>query len=389
MLEPKWTVDAAAEVLYSSLTRPRSLMPGNVQLTLLDPLDPTLRQADLVHDRRLMDRTGLSFKFTLLFLSDDLHRSQVAVAECFPPRLASHVQFQMRLDDAFELREDVTVEQIHRLLFGEFTPGYHSYRQGDRLLIRKSQGLIVLHPCNDLSRNSRLTQVSLMDILYRLPERSPRGSSSNFYSRLAMASTICSGLIELYRSGLFPLDFNSGSLMTLYPSSPHATPIQRCDTGAETLFVDVATQNKDISNPSRSIFDLVYWLCNQPVMTAGSRLSFTLHRLGIVLFEIGRGKSTDDVFGKWAHGNGYLVQEFKPHDHMVDKIHAEINRIQFGEPYRDVVRYCLTGTLYETIKEDVSAGFHELVMERLNRLVTTAMKGMERDISNVVAGRRI
>ncbi len=80
------------------------------------------------------------------------------------------------------------------------------------------------------------------------------------------------------------------------------------------------------------------------------RLATLFHRLGIVLFELGRGLQHRDIF----HGVEPTEAE----------VLAEIEQIQFGRVYRDLVKVCLTGSLYASSEINIDSQFNRVVVEK-------------------------
>jgi len=74
------------------------------------------------------------------------------------------------------------------------------------------------------------------------------------------------------------------------------------------------------------------------------------HRLGIVLFELGRGVQHREIFKKGEQSESEVL--------------AEIEKIQFGRPYRDLVKVCLTGSLYATSAINIDRHFDRAVVEK-------------------------
>jgi hypothetical protein len=68
------------------------------------------------------------------------------------------------------------------------------------------------------------------------------------------------------------------------------------------------------------------------------------HQLGIVLFELGRGKHYQEFWGK---GKGKEVSGASSNSWGLTKgaVLEEVDKIPFGRPYRDLVKHCLAGSL--------------------------------------------
>ncbi|KAF2731513.1 hypothetical protein EJ04DRAFT_579067 [Polyplosphaeria fusca] len=106
-----------------------------------------------------------------------------------------------------------------------------------------------------------------------------------------------------------------------------------------------------------------------PVSFLGARdqrLATLFYRLGIVLFELGRGVDYRSVVGRGEEFAGLRPEDVD----MLRKsrVMEEIEKIPFGRSYADLVKVCLTGRLYATSLMDVDRRFNEAVVERLRRL---------------------
>ncbi|CAI6338534.1 unnamed protein product [Periconia digitata] len=97
------------------------------------------------------------------------------------------------------------------------------------------------------------------------------------------------------------------------------------------------------------------------------RLATLFHRLGIVLFELGRGMDYRTI----AAMSNEEYAGLKPEDIEMlrkSKVIQEIEKIPFGRSYADLVKFCLTGRLYATSLIDFDRRFNEAVVEKLGRL---------------------
>jgi len=354
------TVERAAETLYLSLTKFPNLLPDNVQLALMNTRDSCTKVRRLVADDKLFAISpGESYKFPLLLPGDPLSRSQIVVAECLPTRLSRETYRQIKLDEAYSLPEIATLDIIFQLLRVGPREDYQDYVRGQRMLITSEEGLLILHPCHRFAQGMHnISQVSLSQVLSRLPKR----DLSSYRNRLAMASTICSNVIELYESGLLPFDLSSDTIHAFEPSFSRA---HFSHDEAETLFVPVTDTNKDraaVQLPSP--FDAIHRQYEQALISNEARVSLLFHRLGIVLFELGRGRSAKHFFAAAFFAPQTYTQDGK----TATAVFGEIDKICFGRSYRDVVKLCLTGSLYVNVVTDVSGGFNRLVVEKLKHL---------------------
>jgi len=352
-------VERAAETLYLSLTQFPNQFPDNVQLALINNRDSCTQTSRLISDDRFLARSpGESYKFPLLLPGDPLSKSQIVVAEFLPTRLTIKTHRHIRLDEAYSLPETATLDDIFQLLRAGPNKDYRGYLRGQRMLITQEEGLIVLHPCQRFSQGIDVSRISLSQVLSRLP----MGSLSSYRNRLMMASTICRNVIELYESGLFPFDLSSETLHAFEPSFSRA---HFGDSKAETLFVPVTDTNKNgAAVQAPSPFDAIHRQYEQALISNEARVSLLFHRLGIVLFELGRGRSAHSIFAA-----GYFTPHaYRQHGTTATMVFGEIDKICFGRPYREVVKLCLTGTLYVSVVTDVSGGFNRLVVEKLKYL---------------------
>lgn len=164
------------------------------------------------------------------------------------------------------------------------------------------------------------------------------------WKRLQLASIIAVSVLHLYETGwisehLETNDFHFfGSPDSQYHErtriSPYISSLEAKINGDTTPF-DCLKRNVVSSDVLGS---------------RDTRLATLFHRLGIVLFELGRGVQHHVVF-----------QDREPTD---SEVLGEIEKIQFGRQYRDLVKVCLTGSLYATSEMNIDAQFNRVVIDK-------------------------
>lgn len=99
-------------------------------------------------------------------------------------------------------------------------------------------------------------------------------------------------------------------------------------------------------------FDCLRWtqVSSNVLGLHGERLATMFHRLGNVLFELGRGEHYRNVFRCGAHDERVVLQE--------------IEKIQFGRLYRDLVKVFLTGNLHAASEINIDTQFSYVVIEK-------------------------
>lgn len=166
------------------------------------------------------------------------------------------------------------------------------------------------------------------------------------WKRLQLACIIAISVLHLYETGwiseqLETNDFHFfGSAESQYHEINNIAP-----------YVSSITSRTDLSIKF-SPFDCLKknQLPDSLLGTRDVRLATLFHRLGIVLFELGRGLQYTDVFDEGMPTKSEVL--------------SQIEEIPFGRPYRDLVKTCLTGSLYAASVVNIDTHFNHEVIEK-------------------------
>ncbi|KAF2802211.1 uncharacterized protein BDZ99DRAFT_468995 [Mytilinidion resinicola] len=168
------------------------------------------------------------------------------------------------------------------------------------------------------------------------------------WKRLQLACIIAISVLHLYETGWISEQFAANDFHFFgAANSQYAEP-----NGISPYVSALAPQTDLTATP----FDCLKknQLPQSLLRARDVRLATLFHRLGIVLFELGRGAQYREIF----------TDELPTEGEVLD----EIEKIPFGRPYRDLVKVCLTGSLYATSVVNIDSHFNRVVIEQLTRL---------------------
>jgi hypothetical protein len=328
------SIRAAAKALYAAL----NTIPSGHALDLKlekERADSTYFE-NVVGPLEYFDHSNKSFKFPLLVSSNQNGEEPfLLVAEAmYSSAITTPL---LSLDKETSLAE--IVDSFKNRTTGGKLPA-------TTLLFRSKQTTIVIHGISRVPTSTQaLREASLKCTFAELLQAEAGVNPLVAHSkRLQLACIIAISVLHLYETGwiseqLETNDFHFfGAPNTQYHELNKIAP-----------YVSALASK---ANPIASPFECLRR--NQiPPSLLGSRderLATLFHRLGIVLFELGRGLQYSDIF-----------QASSPSE---SDVLAEIERIQFGRPYRDVVKVCLTGSLYATSAINIDSQFDRAVIEK-------------------------
>ncbi|KAF8245646.1 hypothetical protein K440DRAFT_662695 [Wilcoxina mikolae CBS 423.85] len=183
--------------------------------------------------------------------------------------------------------------------------------------------------------------------------------------RLQLACTICISVLHLYETGWISDKLKSEDihfydpLPAIFDEQTAISPfISRTEQEVLGTLVD-----------EMSPFD-----CLRRSMPPGTllashdeRLATLFHRVGIILFELGRGEGYEDILLRKGKGKGKEVVTYSLNQDKVVVL-EEIEKIPFGKQYRDLVKLCLTGCVYHNSQIGMDSQFHQSVIQTLLQL---------------------
>ena len=185
------------------------------------------------------------------------------------------------------------------------------------------------------------------------------------WKRLQLACTIATSVLHLRATGWMPRHLESDAFHFFGP------PQHQLDEKSGTsLFISPSTQSviQKLETPfdclRRTTFTQT--LFSQPEEEA----STLIHQLGILLFELGRG-------GRYST---FFSNEFPTTVPSIDSLSnvqisskllwekslvlAEIEKIEFGRSYRELVTSCLSGSLYYDVATDVETHLDRKIVQK-------------------------
>ncbi|KAK4996891.1 hypothetical protein LTR66_003595 [Elasticomyces elasticus] len=407
------TVQAAAEALHTSLVNIPSQLTYRMELgmardrTLPDSCQRLLSRYDI------LTPTEESFKFPLLISEitepgmDNRTGPLLLVAEVFDARLSARKKARLGIDRAHILSERSSFENVmerfrssqrprelpprtdpyvpyqphvyqqtpylapgipeHPLQYGPY--GYDHMQPRlvlpppPSLLLLSQDATVVIHSAA-LAPHLALTPRVLPDIV----RAQPAHSLLTFQRRLKVACTVAMSVLHLHSSRWVPAALSSSDVCSYDPSG-------LAEDGLDDTRLFISKPQDHNARPAATPFDCLCQQTSQELITDRARVALMFHRLGIVLFELGRGKQYNEIFERPRHGRGRGHGMGGPD---AERVHREINKICFGRPYRDLVRICLSGSLYADTVDEVTREFNTLVVERL--------RSLERHMSAIIQG---
>jgi len=337
------SIRAAAKELYTAL---RNIPSGHdLDFKLEKERADSGYFEQVVGPLEYLDHTNKSFKFPLLI-------SSIKGGEEPFLLLAEAIYSSSMVTPVPPLDKEISFSEIVQSLRD---PTQANTRTGTSLLFRSQQTTIVIHGIKGAAASSPTVHETFLrctfaDLLHAEKETNvdPLLAHSK---RLQLACIIAISVLHLYETGwitehLETNDFHFfGSPDSQYHELTRISPyissvsLPEKETGRE--------KERGLSTP----FDCLR-RTHLPASLLGSRderLATLFHRLGIVLFELGRGVQYSEVF-KGEEGEGDVLRE--------------IEKIQFGRPYRDLVKVCLTGSLYASSVVNIDSCFDKVVVEK-------------------------
>jgi hypothetical protein len=287
-----------------------------------------------------------SFKFPLL-VSNNRGASKPILL------LAETIYSSTSMETLPPLDKTTSFGEIVKCLEGPPSDGQDSLRS---LLFRSQHTTIVIHGISGSSTASSTMQEALLRCTFAelLQAETAVTPLVALWKRLQLACIIAISVLHLYETGwisehLETSDFHffgspdsqyqEWNRIAPYISAPGSKNTDGTITNGTTPF-DCLRRTQVPSNLLGS---------------RDERLATLFHKLGIVLFELGRGVQHRDVFKYKTPSEGAVL--------------AEIEKIQFGRMYRDLVKVCLTGSLYAASEINVDSQFNRVVVEKYAALL--------------------
>jgi hypothetical protein len=330
------SIRAAAKALYTALSNIPSGHDLDFKLEKERADSEYFEQ--VVGPLEYLDHSNRSFKFPLLISSTkEGDEPFLLLAEAiYPSAMVTPVS---------PLDKETSLAEIVKCLRD---PKHSHLNSATSLLFRSQQTTIVIHGIKGATASSPTVQAAFLRCSFAELLRAEAGVDPlvAHSKRLQLACIIAISVLHLYETGwisehLETNDFHFfGSADSQYHELTRISP-----------YVSA------VSLPSKATGTTTPFDClkrtHLPASLLGSRderLATLFHRLGIVLFELGRGIQHREIFE---------VEE--PSE---SQVLAEIEKIQFGRPYRDLVKVCLTGSLYATSVINIDTRFDRAVVEK-------------------------
>lgn len=200
------------------------------------------------------------------------------------------------------------------------------------------------HPISDRQISSAVYgnhRVSLEEIMSKSPIDT---TFESVLRRVQMALTICMSVFDLYHSGTVSPDL---SIAHIY-SYNHI--LFSRDEQSQLLYQEqtyVAARSRHSPTPELTPFDHMRKFIRSDLEALTDDNLF--HRLGIVLFEIGRGKQYRHVQN--LPGAPRTALGYQPDSAAIQMIDESIDSIRLGKQYSMIVRQCLSGGLGANVLE--------------------------------------
>jgi hypothetical protein len=300
-----------------------------------------------------VDETDHSLKFPLL-VTDSLGRDQrfLLIAESIRWSTANSASKSLRTATSFS-------EIVEEFAKASESQGSSSMALPDL----DSDSAIILHFVCDTGQHTQDTkqgfsQSSFDEVLVSQSAFDPLMSS---WWRLQIACTIAVSVLHLHETGWIPEHLQSTDFHFL-----SLTENASFDSNPVQPFISHPSEQ----NPSTSLktpFDCLKRTTNSSALNAArdERTIALFHNLGIVLFELGRGKRYQEFFpDNEADPNTGTSPQNTPL--LGDKalVLEEVEKIPFGRSYRELVKICLEGRLYPSSALTVDSYFQKAVIEK-------------------------
>jgi hypothetical protein len=328
------SIRAAAKALYTAL---RNIPSGHdLDLKLEKERADSGYFEQVVGPLVYLDQSDRSFKFPLLVSSNQRGDEPFLL-------LAEAIYSTAMVKPVPPLDKETPLDEIVEALKNRTTNGQNG---ATSLLFRGQQTTIVIHGITGASTSSPTVREAFLRCSFAELLRAEAGVDPLVASwkRLQLACIIAISVLHLYETGWISeqLETNNfhffGSADSQYHELNRIAPYVSAlasKPSLETTPFDCLKRNQVPSNLLGS---------------RDERLATLFHRLGIVLFELGRGVQHREIF------KGASPSE--------SEVLGEIERIPFGRPYRDLVMVCLTGSLYATSTINVDSQFDRVVVEK-------------------------
>ncbi|CAD6593933.1 MAG: hypothetical protein ASARMPRED_008230 [Alectoria sarmentosa] len=185
------------------------------------------------------------------------------------------------------------------------------------------------------------------------------------WRRLQLACTIAVSVLHLYQTGWMPEHLESSAFYFFGPPQN-----QLHETSAASPFI--SPSEEDVSPKEKTPFDCLRRPASLHYLFSAreEQVAALLHQLGIVLFELGRGGQYRTIFSSRDKLTPSPCQSLSQVSVSVESqwqkstVLEEIEKIEFGRSYRELVTLCLTGSLYCNIAVDVESHFNGAIVQK-------------------------
>jgi hypothetical protein len=289
----------------------------------------------LVGPLEYLDQSNRSFKFPLVSRDQDGDGPLLFLAEAvYPSAIAEQIP---------PLDKEVPLEDIFDTLKHKDPNDQNGARA---LLFRSQHTTIVIHGITGTATSSPTVRETFLRLSFAELLQGEAGVNPIVASwkRSQLACIIAISVLHLYETGwiseqLETNDFHFfGSADSQYHEQNRIAP-----------YVSALASK---SNPGATPFDCLKrnQVPSNLLGTRDERLATLFHRLGIILFELGRGVQHSDIFTDASSNESDVLDE--------------IEKIPFGRSYRDLVKACLTGSLYTASEINIDSQFDRVVVEK-------------------------
>lgn len=333
-------IRAAARALHTALRNSPSSQ--NLEFKLEKERTDSSYFEQILGPVDFVDQTNRSYKFPLLISNSKTGDGPMfLLAEAiYAPAVAA--------PSLYMAGKETPLDEIIK---GLRDPVPKSLKTSTSVLYRSQHTTIVIHaltaddrrPASAAAVSEAFPKCSFADLLQAEATVDPLVA---LWKRLQLACIIAISVLHLYETGWISehLETNDFHFFGAADSQYH-------ELARIAPYVSAITRPK-IEPVSKTPFDILQRNPIVPSLLGSSdeRLAILFHRLGIVLFEVGRGVQHRELFDGWEGSE--------------TEVTAEIDKIPFGRPYRDLVKTCLTGSLYATSAVHIDTQFNRAVVER-------------------------
>ncbi|THX98315.1 hypothetical protein D6D03_07948 [Aureobasidium pullulans] len=184
--------------------------------------------------------------------------------------------------------------------------------------------------------------------------------------RVQMALTIAINVFDLYESECLPINLSIADVYTYQDALLSQSEYSKVQYRDQMYFL---ARDSEDSIPKPTPFDHMHERSPYP-------RDIHLHRLGVMLFEIGHELEYQDVLALPESPIGTLEDQLRDHANIINR---SIKEIGGGPKYRSLVRSCLSGSLGQDLGDAAESSFARRVISELETIEVGIANAIRRE----------